>query len=66
VETDTAFVWADSVVELNTISQVGLNFTFIIHPCYTECENTVGLYQSFDDFGLFKFWVLVVDIFDRE
>lgn len=63
---DIVFVWVDSVVELNMIFQVGLNFIFIIYLCYMECENMVGFYQFFDDFGFFKFWVLVVDIFDRE
>ena len=66
MEADAAFVRADGVVELYTVSQVGLHFAFVVHPCYAECEYSVGFNQPFDDFGFFKFRMLVVDIFNRE
>lgn len=60
METDATLVRANGVVELNAITDVVLNFTLIIYPCYTESENTVWFNHTFDDFCFFKLWVLVV------
>jgi len=64
METDTAFVRTDSVVELYTITEIGLNFPSVVYPSDTESEDTIRLYQSFDDLGFFKFGMLIVYIFD--
>ena len=64
METQTAFVRADSAVELNAVTEVSLNFTFIVYPSHTECEDTIGFYDTFNDFCFFEFWVLVVHLFN--
>ena len=48
VETDTAFVRADSVVVLNTVTHVCLNITFVVHPSYTELKYSIRNTQAFD------------------
>jgi len=62
VETDTTFVRPDSGIELHTITEVGLYLSFVIYPIHTEGMDTIRLYNTFDDFCLSKFWVLVVHI----
>lgn len=64
METNTALVGADSTVELYTIADVGLNLTFIVYPGNTESEDTVRLNYSFNDFCLFEFGMLIVNLFD--
>lgn len=44
METDTPLVWADGVIELHAVTQVGLYFPLVVHPCDAESENTVGFY----------------------
>jgi len=66
METDTAFVRADSVVELYAVAEIGLHFAFIVHPRHTESKDTVGFDQSFYDFGFFKFRMLIVYIFNGQ
>ena len=64
VETDTAFVRADCIVMLDTISHIGLDLTFVIHPGYAERKNTVGDTKTFDQIALFEFRMFVVSLFD--
>ena len=64
VETDTAFVRADGIVELHAIADVVLHFAFVIKPCDTECHDTVRLDHTLDDFVAFEFRMLIVDILD--
>lgn len=61
METKTSFVWSDSSVELNTVTQVSLNITSIINPRYTEGKDSIRLNYSFNDFSLLKFRMLVVN-----
>ena len=63
METDTTFVGTDSVVELNAITNVVLNFTLVVNPGYTESEDTIGLNHTFDDTSFFELGVLVVNLF---
>lgn len=63
METDTAFVWANGIVELYAITYVVLNFTFVVYPGNTECEDAVGLYHTLDKTSFFKFGMLVVYFF---
>ncbi len=64
METNTAFVRANGIVELHTIAEVGLNITFVVHPSNTERKDTVGFNQAFYDFSFLELWMLVIDIFD--
>ena len=66
METDTAFVRANGIVELHAIAQIGLHFTFVVHPSDTEREDTIGFHQTFNNLCLFEFRMLIVDIFDRK
>ena len=65
METDTAFIRTDRIIELYTITEVGLHLAFVVHPRYAESEDTVRLDDTFNDFGLLKFGMLVVNLFDR-
>lgn len=62
METDTAFIRTDSVVKLNAVADVVLNFAFVIDPSDAESHDTVRLDHTFDDFGFFKLRMLVVDV----
>ena len=64
METDTSFIRADRIVVLDTVSHVGLDLSFIIHPGYTEGENTIGDTKTFDQIALFKFGMFIVSLFD--
>jgi len=62
VETDTAFVRADGVVVLYTVTHVGLYLAFVVDPSYTEREDSVGNAQSLDQVVTVKLGVLVVSL----
>ena len=64
METNTAFVRANGIVELHTIAEVRLNFTLIIHPRYTESKDTVRFNQTFYNFRFLELGMLIIDIFD--
>ena len=64
METNTALIGTDSTVELYTITDVGLNITFIVNPGHTESEDTVRLNYSFNDLCLLEFRMLIVNLFD--
>ena len=64
METDTALVRTNGVVELYAVTQVYLYLTFIVYPGHFECKDAVWFNQSLDERSLFKFWMLVVDIFN--
>ena len=64
MEAETSLVGTDSAVELDTVSQVGLDLTVVVNPGNAESEDPVGLYDSLDDLCLFELRMLVVDILD--
>jgi hypothetical protein len=64
VETQTAFVWADGVVELNAVGEVDVHLALVVDPGHLEGEDAVGLYDALDDFGSLELRVLVVYLFD--
>ena len=66
METNAAFVRANSIVELNAIANVGLHFALVVYPRNAEGENAVGFNHSFNDFCFFEFGMFVVDILNRQ
>ncbi len=64
METETSLVRSDRAVELYTVTEVSLNFAFVIDPGYTESKDTVRLYETLDDLCFFEFRMLVVNILD--
>ena len=64
VITQTAFVRANSIVVLDTITHVGLNIALIIYPSDTELTNTIGDAKALDEVCLLKLGVLVVLFLD--
>ena len=58
METDTAFVRTDRVVVLNTVTHIGLNITFIIHPSHAELIYSIRNTQTFDQVYFIKLRVL--------
>ena len=62
--TQTAFVRANSVVVLDTITHVGLNVTLVIYPSDAELANTIGDTQTLDKVSLLELRVLVVLFLD--
>ena len=63
METDTALVGTDSVVELHTVADIVLDLSLVVNPCHAECENTIRLNHTLDDTGFFVFRMLVVNVF---
>ena len=66
METNTAFVRANGIVELNAVADVILYFTLVVNPGYTESEDAVGLYHALYDASFLEFRVLVVNLFYAE
>ena len=64
VETDTAFVRADSVVVLYTVTHVGLDVTFVVHPSDAELVYAIWNTQTFNQVYFVEFRVFVVFLFD--
>ena len=62
--TQTAFVRANGVVVLDTVTHVGLYLTLIVNPCDTEFANTIGDAKALNQISLFKLWVLVILLLD--
>ena len=54
METDTTFVRSNSCIELYTVTQVSLYITCIVYPSNTECEDSVWLNDSLNDFSFLK------------
>lgn len=66
METETTLVRTNSIVELNAVTDVYMNFTSVVRPGHTESKDTIWLNETFDDTVLFKFGMLIVHILDRE
>ena len=64
METDAAFVGADGVVMLYTITHVGADVALVVCPRHTELVNTVGDAKALNEVGLVKFGMFVVLFFD--
>ena len=61
METDSSLVWADSRVELHSISGICLNLAIVIHPSNLECKDTLWFYDSLDNLCIVEFRMLVVN-----
>ncbi len=57
-----ALVRAYGLVELHAVAEVGLHFAAVVDPCNAERQDAVRFHHALDDFRLFKFGVLVVDV----
>ena len=66
METDTAFVRPDGVVELYAVAQIDLDFALVVHPRNAEGEDTLRLDKALDYFCFFKFRMLVIHLFYRK
>ena len=64
METETSLVGANGRVELNPVTEVGLNLSLVVNPGNPECEDTVRLDDSLYDLGLLELGMLVVNLFD--
>ena len=62
METQTALVGTDGVVELDTVAGVHLYLSFIIDPRNAEGENTVGFDDALDDLRRFEFRMFVIHV----
>ena len=64
VETQSALVGADGVVELDTVADIGLYFALVVYPYDFERKDAVGFDDPFRDTVGLEFGVLVVGVFD--
>ena len=62
METQSALVGADGVVELETVAGVDLDFAAVVDPYHLEGETAVGLYDAFRNAVGFEFGVLVIGL----
>ena len=62
METQTALVGTDGVVELDTVAGIHLHLSFIIDPRHAEGENTVGFDDALDDLRRFEFRMFVIHV----
>ncbi len=62
--TETAFIRANGVVVLDTVTHVGLDLALVVNPCDAELVNTIGNAKALNQIGLFKLGVLVVLFLD--
>ena len=62
VETQTALVGADCVVELHTVARIDLHLTAVIDPRHLEGELTIRLHDALGNFVGLKFGMLVVGL----
>ena len=64
VEAETSLIGADSAVELNAISQVGLDFALIIYPGHAEGVDALGFHHALNNLCLLELGMLIVNFFD--
>ena len=65
METKSAFIRSDGIVELNPVTAVHMNFAIVINPAELECEDTVRFNDPVDDVGSFKLRIFIVNLFNR-
>ena len=62
METQTALIGADCVIELEAVACIHLHLTLVINPHYLEGKTTVGLYDTLCDACCLELGVLVIDL----
>ena len=60
VETQTALVRPDGVVELYAVACIGLYLAVVVHPCHLESENPVRLHNPLDNLGCLELGMPVI------
>ena len=60
MKTDTAFVRANGVVMLNTVTHIGLYVALVVYPCHAERDYAVWNAKALDKVGAVEFRVTVV------
>ena len=65
MEAQTALIRTDSTVELHTVTDVHLHLALVVHPRYTEGDDTLRFHDALHNFCLFKFRMLVVHVLNR-
>ena len=63
METQTALVGTDSVIELNAVAGINLHVALIIYPSHLESELTIRLNDTLSDTICLEFGVLIIDLF---
>ena len=64
METQSAFIWADNIVVLDTVAHVGLHVAFVVYPCDTELNESVGNAKTLDKIALLELRMLVILLFN--
>ena len=64
METDAAFVRANGIVVLNTVTHIGLYVALVVYPCHAERDDAVWNAKALDKDGAVEFWVTVVLFLD--
>jgi hypothetical protein len=62
METKSALVGTYSTVVLDTVAQIDLHLALVVHPWYTECDDTLRFHKTFKQGSALPFGMLVVDI----
>ena len=65
VEAKSAFVWADSSVELYAVTCVNVYLTIVVCPWHAEHIYSFRLDETLNEMSFFKLRMLVVYIFNR-
>ena len=66
METETTLIRTDSAVELYAITKVHMNFAIVVNPWHTECNDTLRLHDTLDDFCFFKLRMLIVNVLNGD
>ena len=64
VETQTALVGADGIVELEAVAGIDLHLALVVHPDHLEGEAAVGLHDALGNAVGLEFGMLVVGLLD--
>lgn len=64
VEADSAFIGADGIVVLYTVSHVGMDIALVVHPVHAELDDAVGDAETLDEIGFLEFRMFVVFVLD--
>ena len=55
---------AKITIELHPVSQVHVNFAFVICPRHTERDDSLWFYNALNKLCFLEFWVLVIHVLD--